>query len=58
LNNFPDFKNDVRGGRLEWGRVRSAHHRWWLNHIPRVAGRRNRIANNWWQYILTPDKVV
>ena len=60
LNNFPDFKNDVREvDASEWGggEIR-AHHRWWLNHIPRVAGRRNGIANNWWQYILTPDKVV
>lgn len=60
LYNFPDFKGDVRVvDASEWGggEIR-AHHQWWLNHLPRVAGRRNGIANNWWQYILVPDKVT
>jgi hypothetical protein len=59
LNNFPDFKEDVRDvSAAEWGAgdIR-LHHQWWLNHIPRARGRRNGIANNWWQYIVCPDKV-
>jgi hypothetical protein len=59
LLNFPDFKGDIRNVTAsEWGRgdIR-AHHQWWLKHIPHVAGRQNGIHNNWWQYIIDPQKV-
>ena len=58
--NFPNFKGDVRTvGPSEWGSgdIR-AHHKWWFNHFPRVAGRKNRIHNNWWQYITGPQNVI
>ena len=59
LLNFPEFKADVRMIRsTEWGSgdIR-AHHLWWLNHFPRVAGRRNGIHNNWWQVVGDPNMV-
>lgn len=59
LNNFPDFRGDVRTVTAsEWGSgdIR-LHHQWWLNHIPHAAGRKNGIHNNWWQYIISPNKV-
>lgn len=59
LLNFPDFKGDVRDVTAsEWGRgdIR-AHHQWWLKHIPHVAGRKNGIHNNWWQYMIDPQNV-
>jgi len=59
LNNFPNFKGDLRDvNNVEWGggEIR-AHHQWWLNHLPRVAGRKNGVHNNWWQYILNPNNV-
>jgi hypothetical protein len=59
LHNFPDFKGVTRTvTSAEWGSgdIR-AHHRWWFKHIPRVAGRRNRVLNNWWQYIMDPNQV-
>lgn len=59
LNNFPNFKGDIRDvNKTEWGggEIR-AHHQWWLNHLPRVAGRKNGVHNNWWQYILNPNNV-
>ena len=58
--NFPNFKGDVRMvGPSEWGDgdIR-AHHKWWFNHFPRVAGRRNGIHNNWWQYVVAPQQVI
>ena len=58
--NFPNFKGDVRVvGAPEWGSgdIR-AHHKWWFNHFPRVAGRRNGIHNNWWQYVAAPQNVI
>jgi len=59
LLNFPNFKGDVRNVTAsDWGNgdIR-AHHQWWLNHIPSVAGRQNGIHNNWWQYIINPQNV-
>ncbi len=58
--NFPNFKGDVRTvDSSEWGKgdIRE-HHRWWFNHFPRVAGRRNKIHNNWWQYVVNPQRVI
>lgn len=59
LLNFPNFKGDIRDVTAsEWGsgEIR-AHHRWWLNHIPHVAGRKNGVHNNWWQYMINPQNV-
>ncbi len=59
LNNFPNFQGDVRQvNAQEWGNGDLLqHHRWWLKHLPHVAGRTNGIHHNWWQYILWPDNV-
>ena len=59
LNNFPNFKGVTRTvTSAEWGSgdIRE-HHRWWFRHIPKVAGRKNGIHNNWWQYIMNPNHV-
>ncbi|MFN8383892.1 MAG: hypothetical protein U0V02_18285 [Anaerolineales bacterium] len=60
LLNFPNFKGDVRiVNATEWGNGEiRAHHKWWFSHFPKVAGRKNGIHNNWWQYIAAPQKVV
>ena len=58
--NFPNFKGDRRVvGPSEWGGgdIRE-HHKWWFNHFPRVAGRKNGIHNNWWQYVVNPQQVI
>ncbi|PWH15959.1 MAG: hypothetical protein DDG60_05070 [Anaerolineae bacterium] len=57
--NFPAFKGTIKPVNCaEWGGgdIR-AHHKWWLSHFPKVAGRTNGIANNWWQYIIDPNHV-
>jgi hypothetical protein len=28
-----------------------AHHKWWLDHLPRVPGRTEGKLNNWWAYV-------
>jgi hypothetical protein len=60
LLNFPNFKGDIRAvAASEWGNGdMRKHHAWWLNHFPRVAGRRNGIHNNWWQYVANPNNVL
>ncbi len=59
LLNYPNFKGDIRTlGSTEWGSGDTrTHHLWWFNHFPRVAGRRNGIHNNWWQYVGDPERV-
>ena len=57
--NFPKFQNDFRQvSTEEWGNgdIR-AHHKWWLKHLPKVAGRTSGVANNWWQYMLDPNLI-
>jgi hypothetical protein len=57
---FPNFKGDVRTvNDTEWGsgEIR-AHHLWWLSHLPKFAGRKNGIHNNWWQYTANPNNVI
>ena len=59
LYNFPNFKGDVRVvGPAEWGGEIRAHHKWWLNHFPRIAGRRNGVNHNWWRYVVNPQNVA
>ena len=58
--NFPNFKGALKQVNCaEWGNgdIR-AHHTWWFKHFPKVGGRTNGIANNWWQYILDPNRVI
>jgi hypothetical protein len=51
---FPDLPGNARRvDRAEWGGGdMRAHHRWWLDHLPRVAGETYGVSNNWWEYIL------
>jgi hypothetical protein len=57
--NFPAFKNDIREvNATEWGNGDlHAHHKWWLKHLPKIAGRTSGVVNNWWQYTLDPNLV-
>ncbi len=57
--NFPNFKGDVRSvSTSEWGGGDDgAFQRWWLGHMPKIAGRINGIHNNWWQYVSDPNNV-
>lgn len=42
----------------EWGNgdIR-LHHKWWLSHLPKIAGRTGSVANNWWQYLIDPNLI-
>lgn len=43
----------------EWGSgdIRE-HHKWWLRHLPRVAGVTYGFANNWWKYIIDANDPI
>lgn len=59
LYNFPNFKGIKRTVTArDWGNgdIRK-HHKWWLKHLPKTGGQSNGIGNNWWQYVMDPDKV-
>jgi hypothetical protein len=58
--NFPNFTRTTRQVNCaDWGNgeIRQ-HHLWWLDHFPRVSGRLNGIVNNWWQYVIDPNRVA
>jgi hypothetical protein len=58
--NFPKLKNDIRQvNATEWGGgdIR-AHHKWWLSHLPKTAGRTDGVVNNWWQYMMDPNLII
>jgi hypothetical protein len=58
-DNFPNFKGVSRPvTAADWGNgdIRE-HHKWWMSHFPKTAGRKNGIHNNWWQYIANPNNV-
>lgn len=59
LYNFPHFKGVSRKVTArDWGSGDTRkHHLWWLTHVPKTAGRRNGIHNNWWQYFMNPNHV-
>ncbi|MCI0711464.1 MAG: hypothetical protein L0154_15020 [Chloroflexi bacterium] len=42
----------------EWGggNIR-LHHMWWMRHLPHVSGETLGIKNNWWEYVMIPDRV-
>ena len=58
--NFPTFQGTIKDvTATEWGNGEMRlHHRWWLNHLPKVAGRTSGVANNWWQYVMDPNLVI
>jgi len=58
-DNFPNFRGktrDVTAADWGYGDIRE-HHKWWLSHFPKVAGRKNGIHHNWWRYIANPNNV-
>jgi hypothetical protein len=56
---YPDFRGDVRMiSASEWGGgSEHSYQRWWMDHLPKTAGRKDGIHNNWWQYIANLDNV-
>jgi len=57
--NFPNFKGEVKQvNSADWGSDIYSFTKWWLKHLPKVGGRINGISNNWWQYIVDPNRVA
>jgi hypothetical protein len=57
--NFPDLSGlPVVVDCHEWGNgdIRE-HHKWWFKLMPHLAGSANGVYNNWWEYIVDPNKV-
>jgi hypothetical protein len=57
---FPDLPGTARWVNCtEWGNGdMRAHHLWWLSHIPCAAGETYGVSNNWWEYIVDPNRVA
>lgn len=57
--NFPEFEGRTREvNAAEWGGGDARlHHQWWFRHLPRISGARDGISNNWWEYVVDPQRV-
>lgn len=56
--NFPNLTGKTRQvNNTEWGGEIRVYTNWWLKHLPKAAGETKGISNNWWQYILDPNRV-
>lgn len=56
---FPDLSGEpVLVDCREWGGgdIR-LHHRWWFSLLPHTGGATAGISNNWWEYIIDPNRV-
>ncbi|HTP08269.1 MAG TPA: hypothetical protein VMP08_08470 [Anaerolineae bacterium] len=52
--NFPNLTGEARALTCtSWGNgdIR-AHHKWWFKRLPKMPGRVNGVANNWWRYVI------
>ncbi len=42
----------------DWGEGDTRlHHLWWYRRLPHVTGRTRGVLNNWWAYIIDPNRV-
>lgn len=57
---FPDMPGRPRWVDCrEWGGGdMRLHHLWWLGHLPRVGGETFGVSNNWWSYVIDPNRVL
>ena len=57
--NFPDLASQPESMDAgEWGQGDTRlHHLWWFLHLPHTAGDTGGISNNWWEYIVDPNRV-
>jgi hypothetical protein len=56
---FPHLRGERRTvDSDEWGGgdIR-LHHAWWFRHLPHAEGETNGVLNNWWEYVLDPNRV-
>ena len=56
---FPHLSGERRAvNSIEWGSggIR-LHHAWWYRHLPHAESDTEGVSNNWWEYILDPDRV-
>ena len=55
---YPDLSGQPRLVNCDdWGGGDTRrHHVWWLKRLPRAAGVTGGIADNWWEYIVDPNR--
>jgi hypothetical protein len=56
---FPDLSGDARMvDAREWGSGdMRLHHKWWFRHFPHIQGGSGGVSNNWWEYVIDPNRV-
>jgi hypothetical protein len=57
--NYPDLSGAPKQvDCMDWGMGDTRlHHMWWFKRFPHIAGVRDGISNNWWEYVTDPNQV-
>lgn len=55
--NYPNLKKEQKLiNCASWGCTGRGYLKWWMNHMPKRDGSTDSKLNNWWSYIIDPDK--
>ena len=54
---YPELPGNARTvTSADWGNGdMRKHHLWWFEHLPKVDGTTEGVANNWWHYVVDPN---
>jgi len=54
---FPNLTGQARPMTCaDWGSGdMRAHHMWWFERLPHVAGETGGVQNDWWEYVIDPN---
>ena len=59
FTNYPNLSGKFTEVSCEdWGCTTLGYLKWWFAHLPRQTGERNGKLNNWWQYLISPQKAL
>lgn len=55
---FPDLRGEpVLVDSRAWGQGDTrVHHQWWFRLLPHAPGQTRGISNNWWEYVVDPNR--
>lgn len=57
--NYPNFTGQFTNiSCSNWGCTTLGYFKWWFGHVPKPAGASNGKLNNWWEYLINPQKAI
>lgn len=57
--NYPNLTGTTKNISCSaWGCTTLGYHKWWFAHLPRAQGQNDGKLNNWWEYLITPQRAL